>query len=288
MNNISAEDILINLQNEMKKSKTNFLYSTIFLKREKRLALNCVYAFCRKSDDIVDDETSTPEEKLIRLDEWKEEFTNSINGNIRNNYFIALNFVINKYKIPVSAFLDLLKGMELDISGKKYQTFEDLYQYCYYAASTVGLMSIPIFGYKNSDTVDFAVNLGIAMQLTNILRDVAKDAKNGRIYLPLEDMEKFQYTEKDILNNNYNDNFRQLMKYQCKRAEEYYKRADKFLAVEDSRNMITAKIMEIIYHNLLYRIEKLEYNVYGNTIRIPKVKKLFLAYGIYLKNKLSL
>ena len=183
-------------------------------------------------------------------------------------------------------FFDLIEGMEMDIEKNRYETFDDLYKYCYCAASSVGLMSIEIFGYKNEGIKKYAEYLGVALQLTNILRDIKKDALNNRIYLPLEDLKKFNYSESYLLNSVYNDNFKELMEYEYKRAKEYYEMADSFLKKEDKGFMVAARIMEHIYSELLKKIKTIDYNVFANTVSVPKYKKLILAYLIFIKYKL--
>jgi 15-cis-phytoene synthase len=270
----------------VKKSKTNFLYSTIFLDSEKQDALKTIYSFCRHSDDIVDDEHSDLSAKKINLENWKNEFLLSQNSNSRIKILNDLKQVIDTYNISPDIFLDLIKGMEMDLIKSRYQTFDDLKQYCYYAASTVGLMTIEVFGYKDKAIKEYAVNLGIALQLTNILRDVKKDAEKGRIYLPLDDLAKYNYSEKELLDSVYNDKFIKLMKNECDVAKSFYKKADSYLVKSEKGRMLSARIMEHIYFKLLKKIEKNKYNVFDKRIRISKFKKLFCAYGVCIKYKL--
>lgn len=270
----------------VKKSKTNFLYSTIFLEQEKQDALKIIYSFCRHSDDIVDDEHFDLETKKMHLGEWKNEFILSQNSSSRIKILNDLKYVTDKYKIPADIFLDLLKGMEMDLEKSRYRTFEELQQYCYYVASTVGLMTIEIFGYKDNAIKNFAVNLGIALQLTNILRDIKKDADKGRIYLPLDDLVKYNYSEKDLLESKYNEKFIELMKYECDLTKSFYKKANSYLVNSEKGRMMSARIMEHIYYKLLKKIEKKKYNVFEKRIRVSNFKKLFLAYSICLKYKM--
>jgi 15-cis-phytoene synthase len=281
----------LNIVNEsarqiVKKSKTNFLYSTIFLEQEKQDALKIIYSFCRHSDDIVDDEHSDFNTKKKHLEEWKSEFLLSQSSTSRIKILNDLKYVIDNYNISSEIFLDLLDGMEMDLIKSRYKTFEELKQYCYFAASTVGLMTIEVFSYKDKAIKEFAINLGIALQLTNILRDVKKDAGKGRIYLPLEDLHKFNYTEEELLNSKYNENFCKLMKYECEIARSFYKKADSYLVKSEKGRMLSARIMEHIYFKLLKKIEKNKYNVYEKRIRVSKFKKLFLAYAVCMKYKL--
>jgi 15-cis-phytoene synthase len=270
----------------VKKSKTNFLYSTIFLEQEKQDALKIIYSFCRHSDDIVDNEHSDSITKKKHLEEWRNEFLLSQNSSSRIKILNDLKYIIDKFNISPEIFLDLLKGMEMDLEKTRYQTSEELKQYCYYVASTVGLMTIEIFGYKDKAIKDFAINLGIALQLTNILRDIKKDAEKGRIYLPLDDLAKYNYSEIDLLESKYNEKFFNLMKYECDVARTFYKKADSYLVRSEKGRMMSARIMEHIYFKLLKKIEKSKFNVFDKRIRVSNFKKLFLAYSICLKYKM--
>ena len=269
-----------------KESKTNFLYSFSLLPAEKNEAINTIYAFCRKTDDIVDDESTTIEDRFHKLCLWRDEFEKALNGNTEHALLEQVVKIINKFAIPVKPFYDLIEGMEMDLKKSRYKTFEELYDYCYRAAATVGLMSIEIFGYRNKNTKEFAVNLGVAMQLTNILRDVKKDTERGRIYIPEEDLIRFGYDENELLDNKYNNPFIELMKFESNRAKEYYKKADDLLSKEDKGLMFPARIMEYIYFNILKKIESMNYNVFGKVAKISRIRKLLITFGIYLKYRL--
>jgi phytoene synthase len=269
-----------------KGSKTNFLYSFSLLPKEKNDAINTVYAFCRKTDDIVDDETTSIVDRFTKINDWRKELEKALKGNSNNALFNQLNVIINKFNIPIEPFFELIRGMEMDLEKNRYETFEELNKYCYRAAATVGLMCIEIFGYRNSSAKDFAVNLGIALQLTNILRDIKKDALNNRIYIPRGDLEKFGYSEKELLENKYNDSFIELMKYESERARKFYKKADSYLSKEDKGLMFPARIMQHIYFNVLKNIEKSNYNVFEKYAKVSKFRKIFITLGVYLKYRL--
>lgn len=267
--------------------KSSFFYSFSMLPKEKNEAINTVYAFCRETDDIVDETDASAEMKRSRIHEWKSELEKAIKN--ENSKFSLLNNVsrvIKKFKIPSEPFFELIKGMELDIAKNRYSTFGELNDYCYKVASTVGLMCIEIFGYKNPKTKDFAVNLGIALQLTNILRDIKTDARLGRIYIPLEDLLKFNYPESELLNFSYSEEFRKLMKFECDRAHSYYKKANESLDKKDKGLMIAARVMQHIYYGVLRKIEKKNYNVFESEVKVSKLKKIIIAGGVYLKYKL--
>ena len=269
-----------------KESKTNFLYSFSLLPAEKNEAINTIYAFCRKTDDIVDDESTTIEDRFDKLSLWREEFKKALNGNTEHALLEQVVRIINKFAIPVEPFYDLIEGMEMDLKKNRYKTFEELYDYCYRAAATVGLMSVEVFGYRNKNTKEFAVNLGIAMQLTNILRDVKKDAERGRIYIPEEDLIRFGYNENDLLDYKYNNSFIDLMKFESNRAKEYYKKADALLSKDDKGLMFPARIMEHIYFSILKKIESMNYNVFGKVAKVSRIRKLLITFGVYLKYRL--
>ena len=270
-----------------KQSKSNFLYSFSLLPKEKNEAINTVYAFCRKTDDIVDDENESVEKKYSRIIEWRDEFEKAlISGDSKYSLLNNVNIIIKKFSIPVEPFFDLIKGMEMDLKKNRYNTFTELMDYCFNVASTVGLMSIEIFGYNNPRTKDFAINLGIALQLTNILRDIKSDAQHGRIYIPLEDLRRFNYSENDLLSFRYNDDFIKLMKHECERARFFYEEANKSLSKEDKGLMFAARIMEHIYFRVLKKIEKKNYNVFEKKLKVSKLKKIFITAGVYIKYKM--
>ncbi len=268
-------------------SKTNFLYSFSLLPKEKYEAINTVYAFCRQTDDIVDNEMDSTELKFKKIREWKNEFEQALNGTSKYALLNQVTKIIKKFNIPVEPFFELIKGMEADLQVSRYKDFNTLYQYCFRAAATVGLMCIEIFGYKTENAKQYAVNLGIALQLTNILRDIKFDALNGRIYLPEEDLKRFGYTEDDLMNFRYNESFVELMKFECKRARDYYDKANDAFAKEDRKLLFPARIMQKIYFNILEKIEQMNYNVFSKKAKISKLKKLYYTFGVFVKYKLA-
>lgn len=269
-----------------KKSKSSFYYAFNLLPAEQRDAMNTVYAFCRETDDIVDEGTVNDDLKFEKLRKWRIEFEKSFKGHSDYPLINKLSKTIQNFNIPLEPFFDLIKGMEMDLQKKRYLTFSDLQTYCYNVASTVGLMCIEIFGYKHPSARDFAVNLGIALQLTNILRDIKKDAEKGRIYLPKEDLDKFNYNESDIFNSIYNENFQRMMKYQVERATDYFNAATDCLNPEDKRAMFAARAMQHIYYRMLKKIVSAEYDVYNNKIKISTAKKVGISLGVWAKYRL--
>ena len=269
-----------------KKSKSSFYYAFNLLPEEKRDAMNTVYAFCRKTDDIVDENSDSTDVKYEKLRKWRIEFEKSFSGHSEFALLNKLGTTISNFNIPLDPFFELIKGMEMDLQKDRYKSFDDLQLYCYRVASTVGLMCIEIFGYKHPSTRQFAVDLGIALQMTNILRDIGKDAKNGRIYLPQEDLIKFNYTEKEILSLIYNNNFRDLMIYESSRAKQYFNSATANLDLDDKKTMFAARAMQHIYYKMLENIIAANYDVFNNDIKVSKFEKAGIALGVWAKYNL--
>lgn len=269
-----------------KKSKSSFYYAFNLLPEDKRDAMNTVYAFCRKTDDIVDENSDSTDLKYEKLRKWRIEFEKSFSGHSEFALLNKLGTTISKFNIPLDPFFELIKGMEMDLQKDRYKSFDDLQLYCYRVASTVGLMCIEIFGYKHPSTKQFAVDLGIALQMTNILRDIGKDAKNGRIYLPQEDLIKFNYSEAEIISLIYNDNFRDLMVYESSRAKQYFNSATANLDLDDKKTMFAARAMQHIYYKMLENIIAADYDVFNNDIKVSKFEKVGIALGVWAKYNL--
>ena len=269
-----------------KKSNSSFYYAFNLLPEQKRDAMNTVYAFCRKTDDIVDENSDSTDVKYEKLRKWRIEFEKSFSGHSEFALLNKLGTTISNFNIPLDPFFELIKGMEMDLQKDRYKSFDDLQLYCYRVASTVGLMCIEIFGYKHPSTKQFAIDLGIALQMTNILRDIGKDAKNGRIYLPQEDLNKFNYTEDEIMSLLYNNNFRDLMIYETARAKQYFNSATAHLDLDDKKTMFAARAMQHIYFKMLEKIIAADYDVFNNEIKIPKIEKVGIALGVWAKYNL--
>ncbi len=270
-------------------AKTSFYYSFSLLPRDERIAMHSVYAFCRYADDIVDEEEAEPGEpegrvarKHERLNWLRNEVERCYAGESRHPIMLPLSAVVKRFQIPKQYFLTLLDGMEMDLVRNRYRTFEELREYCYSVASVVGLICIEIFGYKYEETKEYAVNLGIALQLTNILRDIKSDAARGRIYLPLEDLEAFGYTEEDLMAGRYNLPFIELMRFETRRAREFYGRARAALRPDERRTMFAAEIMDAIYYRMLEKIELNEFNVYARKISVRSLHKIWIAVKLWL------
>ncbi len=270
----------------VRKARTNFYYAFLFLPRPKREAIFAAYAFSRHTDDLVDDADS-PELAAENLAAWRDQLYACYNGGPTHPIARNLQQTLQHFPIPKEHFLLLIDGVEMDLRKRRYATFEDLYAYCYRVASIVGLICIEIFGYRNPATRDYAVNLGVALQLTNILRDIKTDARQDRIYLPTEDLHRFDYSEKDLLSHTYNPAFVHLMAFQCERAWDYYAQARNHLTEEDRPGLFSAEIMGHIYALLLRRIESVRYNVFDHPIRLSNLRKLGIALNFWLQSRLK-
>jgi 15-cis-phytoene synthase len=257
------------------RSSSNFYYAFMLLPAERRRALHSVYAFCRFIDDISDDESFTnPAAMLAR---WREELERVYHGTPTRAVSRALADSVHRFSIPREYFEEIIAGVEMDLSQKRYKTFEDLRLYCYRVACAVGLICIEIFGYSNPAARDYAENLGIACQLTNILRDVREDAGRGRIYLPLEDLERFEFSEEELLAGIYSENFVHLMEFEARRAREFYAKAQAALPEEDRGSLVTAEAMRLIYGTLLERIIESNYRVFEGRMSLSAPRKLYLV-----------
>lgn len=267
-----------------RRSRTNFLVSFALLPRPKREAITTVYAFCRCTDDIVDDEAAT-EVKRERLARWRSALERGFRGESAPSLLRALVAVARRFDIPPSHFFDLITGMQMDLERTRYATFEELRGYCWHVASTVGLMCSRIFGATRPSTEGYAVDLGIALQLTNIVRDVKSDAEMGRVYIPHEDFVRFGYSEEDLLASVYDERFVALMRFETERARAYYRSARAQLAGEDHRAFFAARIMDRIYSRILDTIEARAFAVFAGKISISPLCKLRLAIGEFLQRR---
>ena len=269
-----------------KESNTNFYYSFFSLPAEKRKALYAIYALCRSLDDVADESPGRLEASEALL-KWTTEIINMYQGTPSHPLTVALKPYIEWYSIPQKYFLELIKGVEMDLTKNRYNTFDELHRYCYRVASVVGLICAEVFGYQNAVTLGYAVDLGIALQLTNILRDIKADAANGRIYLPLEDLKRFEYAEEDLLSSRYNQAFVEMMRFETVRAWSYYKRAEETLPREDRKAMVAAEIMRAIYTTLLRKIENSNYDVFSAPPRLSKPYKLYIAFKTWIGNRVG-
>ena len=266
---------------------TSFYYSFLVLPAGKRDAIVAVWDFCRAVDDAVD-ETAVGD-GAGALDHWRQELTRLYDGKTPSTAEgRRLLPFITTFRLPRSAFEDLIDGVAMDLGHRRYETFESLRQYCLRVASAVGLICVEIFGYKDLHARDYAIDLGIALQLTNIVRDVSADLRRGRLYIPLEDLRRFGCTEDALRAEIPSDAVRRLLRFQCARARQYYQRAEDTLPKVDGRRLVAARIMAAIYRDLLTSIEQADGDVFSRRRSVSRPRQAFLAASTWLKTMMSI
>jgi len=261
-----------------RKSASNLALAFVLLPKAKREGMSALYAFCREVDDVADEETLPVEERRAQLALWRADIARACAGELPQ---FAVNQeltpFIRQHHLPYQLFDELIRGVEMDLDIKRYETYQELEQYCYRVASVVGLLSIEIFGYKNPVCRDYANHLGKALQLTNILRDVRTDAERGRIYLPLSELARFEVTEEEILRLQYSERFKNLASSVAEEARRFYQLAQKTLPPEDRRSMGAAELMGSVYWRLLRKLELQAFDVFGpRPTRLGKLQKTLL------------
>jgi len=261
-----------------RRSRSNFYYAFLTLPRARRDALYAVYAFCRTVDDVADLGHDLPAQR-DGLARWREDVARCFQSGPPPVHPIArqLAAAVRAYPIPRPALEAIIDGCEMDLERVRFATAEDLYPYCYRVASAVGLCCIEIFGYTDPRAREYAVHLGTALQLTNILRDVGADARAGRVYVPQQDLQTFGVSEADLVAGRYDERFVRLMEHQAARARQFYAAAAKAYPVVDARSLIAAEIMGGIYYALLEAIEARRFQVFGERITLPVRRKVAIA-----------
>jgi phytoene synthase len=261
-----------------RKSASNLALAFVLLPRAKRDGMCALYAFCREVDDVADNETIPVQERRQQLAAWRDDIKRACSADTpRFPVNRELQPIIQQYRLSFELFDDLVRGVEMDLDVKRYDNYDQLEPYCYRVASVVGLLSIEIFGYKNTACRDYAIYLGKALQLTNILRDVRSDAERGRIYLPISELERFEVTPKEILGFEYSERFFKLATSVAARARHFYRLARETLPPEDRRSMVAAELMGTVYWRLLRKLERRRFDVFGpKPTRLNKGQKLLL------------
>ncbi len=270
-------------QDKAAASGSSFYYSFRFLPEVKRRAITAFYALCRELDDVVD-ECSDAGIARRKLDWWREEIASLYQGQPHHPVSHALAEAIHAYALPQEALQDIVTGMEMDLSQARYPDFDALRVYCHRVAGVVGEVSARIFGFSTPATLDYAARLGLAFQLTNIIRDVGEDARRGRIYLPLDEMRRHGVSETDVLDCRDSEAFRALMEFQYQRAQRYYDEAIALLPAPDRKSQKTGLVMAAIYRSLLDEIRVEGFNVLHTRTRLTPLRKLWLAWLAWIRN----
>lgn len=265
-----------------KRHAKTFYFSSLFLSKDKQDASYCVYALCRLSDESVDKNSRIGRTELEKIKKdiqlcYSDEET-------ENPLLLAARQILKNYKIPKEYFDSLLSGMQMDLDKKRYVNFTELYDYCYKVAGIVGLIMLRILGSSNEEAKRYAVDLGIAMQLTNILRDISEDYERGRIYLPQDEMGKYEINEATLADKKVTENFKRLISFQIQRAREFYKRSQEGITFfKDSKSRFVIKSMKEIYSSILASIEKNDYDVFSKRAHVDALKKSGIALKLFIR-----
>ncbi|MGZ8290792.1 MAG: presqualene diphosphate synthase HpnD [Telluria sp.] len=270
-------------QQKTVQSGSSFYYSFLFLPQERRRAITALYAFCREVDDTVDECTDESIAR-IKLAWWRTEVQAMYAGTATHPVMQALQPHLAVYNLEQKHLQAIIDGMEMDLNQSRYLDFPAMKSYCWHVASVVGILSASIFGVTNPRTLEYAEKLGLAFQLTNIIRDVGEDARKGRIYLPVNELQQFGVTAADLLNARHSEKFEALMKFQVERAYKVYDEAMALLPKEDRRAQRPGLMMAAIYRTVLDEIERDNYHVLNQRISLTPLRKLWLAWKTYVRN----
>lgn len=267
----------------------NFYYSFLTLSPERRAAMCAIYAFMRYCDD-VSDEAASDRSKEHEMKAWRAALDRAFRGDYGDSLILpAFHDTVKKYHIPARYFHDLIDGTEMDLTKNRYETFAELHQYCYRVASVVGFVCIHVWGFEpdGGRALEYSEDCGLAFQLTNILRDVREDAERDRIYLPQEDLRRFNVSEDDLRRGTLSDNFLELMRFQVERAKGYYQRANLLVPLIHPAGRPTLTIMMKIYRGILDSIERNNYDVHTRRARISTTRKLGIVAGAWIKSRVG-
>ncbi|ADE11673.1 presqualene diphosphate synthase HpnD [Sideroxydans lithotrophicus] len=270
-------------QDKAASSGSSFYNSFRFLPRDKRRAITALYAFCREVDDVVD-ECSDASVARTTLNWWRNEVVAVYSGKPQHPVTQALSPIVRQFNLAQEHFLEIIDGMEMDLDQPRYPDFKSLQLYCYRVASVVGLLSVEIFGYTDRQTLKYAHDLGIALQLTNIIRDVGEDARRNRIYLPMDEMQQFGVSAADILNARETEGFQKLMAFQIERAQRYYQQALGHLPKADRKAQCTGLIMAAVYQATLNEVAASGCHVLKERVSLTPTYKFWLALKTWLRN----
>ena len=268
-------------QQKAAQSGSSFYYSFLFLPPQRRRAITALYAFCREVDDAVDEPTD-PQVARTRLEWWRHEVAQLYAGQAQHPVTRALVPAIGPFNIQQQRLVEIMDGMEMDLTQNRYPDFQSLRLYCHRVAGVVGLLAASIFGYSSPKTLEYAENLGLAFQLTNIIRDVGEDARKGRIYIPSDEMQRFGVSAADVLNARHTENFSRLIEYQARRVEDCYAEALAALPAEDRRSQRPGLVMAAIYRTVLAEIGRDGYQVLTRRTTLTPLRKLWIAWKTWI------
>ena len=286
--NTELELAYADCRNITRREAKNFYYAVVTLPQEKRKAIYAAYSFCRQCDDSVD-EAASPEAKLSALTDLQVNLALAYEGRPATPVFLALADTADRYDIPKEYFSEIIRGVESDLVKTRYQDFDELREYCYRVASVVGLVCLQIFQYRDAAAREYAVDLGLAMQLTNIVRDVREDWSMGRVYLPQDEMARFGYTEEQLGAGIRNDAFVELLRFQGQRARGYFRSGFRLLPYLSRRSRACPAALGAIYSRVLDRIEESGYDVLGEQrIALSGGEKARIAVRAWMASMLSL
>ena len=269
-------------QQKTAQSGSSFYYSFLFLPPPRRRAITAFYAFCREVDDVVDECTDLDVART-KLAWWRTEVAALYEGKAKHPVALALTALLPEFNIEEARLYEIIDGMEMDLTQHRYADFSALQKYCYRVASVVGLVSAEIFGNSHPDTLKYAENLGMAFQLTNIIRDVGEDARRDRIYIPVDELARFNVTAADIMHARHSEAFVQLMQFQVERALNYYRDAMNFLPQQDRRSQRPGLVMAAIYRTLLEEIRADGMQVLNQRTSLTPLRKLWIAWRTWIK-----
>jgi 15-cis-phytoene synthase len=269
-----------------KQSAGNFYYSFLTLPTKMFEAMCVLYAFLRVTDDIADNLKQPVKLKSKQLDDWQHQLALAVHSQqYEHQVYPALVSIIKEYSIPVIYLHDVIEGVRSDLTPRKFENFEQLDQYCYQVAGAVGLCCIEIWGYNDPKAKEYALACGTAFQLTNILRDLGADAKEGRFYLPAYELKEHSYSENDLVNSNHDSNFNELMAFQVKRNQSYYEESKQLIHLLTPEGKAIFSAMSQIYEGVLKEIIKRDYDIFSARVRIPKWKKLYIAMSSLVRHR---
>lgn len=265
-----------------RKADSNFALSFMFLPKAKRNAIYAVYAFNRCADDFADEVLNT-QDSIDKLEKWEYMLDECYRGNASHKVMIAFTDAVQRYNIPKKPFQDAIQGFKMDLSINRYKTFDDLKKYCDLVAGTISTISLHIFGFLDKKAFEFGKHLSFALQLTNIIRDVGNDIERNRIYMPLDELKRFEYTEDDLISRRNNDRFHRLMRFQIERAREFYKKANPLIGLIPRDARFTVVMIGAVYLRLLRKINEHGIPALHRIVELTKWEKLNVTAKMYIK-----